>query len=162
ADGVVVLLHDRDLMRVAGDSRRLGDLAYDEVQRLDVGRWFDPSFAGERVPTLAEVIDLSRGRINLNIELKLFGPDQGLARAVADLVGEKEFESNCLVTSFDLSALAEAKQRNSRLRTGLIVAHAIGDVSRVEIDVLSVRADHLSDQLLREAHRRGREVHVWT
>ena len=50
ADGVVVLLHDRDLKRVAGDPRRLDDLTYDQVRRLDVGRWFDPSFAGERVP----------------------------------------------------------------------------------------------------------------
>ena len=48
------------------------------------------------------------------------------------------------------------------VRTGFIVAHALGDVSGLEVDVLNVRADHLSDDLLREAHRRGREVHVWT
>src|SRR5262249_2835558 len=73
ADGVVVLLHDRDLKRVAGVSRRLDELSYDEVRRLDVGSWFSPAFAGERVPTLVEVIDLCRGRIRLNIELKFFG-----------------------------------------------------------------------------------------
>jgi glycerophosphoryl diester phosphodiesterase len=127
-----------------------------------VGSWFDPAFAGERVPTLAEAIDLSRGRIKLNIELKLFGPDQGLTRAVADLVDREKFESDCLVTSFDLDALDQTKRISPRLRTGLIVAHAIGDVSRVEVDVLNVRADHLSDELLRNAHRRAREVHVWT
>ena len=162
ADGVLVLLHDRDLKRVAGDSRRLADLTYDEVRKLDVGTWFSPAFAGERVPTLAEVIDLSRGRIKLNIELKLFGPDQGLARAVADLVTKKDFVSDALITSFDLDSLATVKQVNPRLRTGLIVAHAIGDISRVDVDVLNVRADHLSDELLRDARRRGREVHVWT
>src|SRR5262249_52464607 len=74
ADGVVVLLHDRDLKRVAGDSRRLDTLTHAEVRKLDVGSWFDPSFAGERVPTLAEVIELAGGRMKLNIELKFFAP----------------------------------------------------------------------------------------
>src|SRR5262249_20771464 len=70
SDGKIVLLHDRDLKRVAGDSRRLDELSYDEVRQLDVGRWFDPAFSGERVPTLAEVINLCRGKIRMNIELK--------------------------------------------------------------------------------------------
>jgi glycerophosphoryl diester phosphodiesterase len=162
ADGKVVLLHDRDLKRVAGLSRRLDELSYDEVQRLDVGRWFDPAFAGERVPTLAEVIDLCRGKIRLNIELKFFGPDRRLARKVAELLRERDFERDCLVTSLEYDALLEAKRHNPRLRTGLTIAHALGDLSGLEVDVLSVRADFLSDAMLRSAHQLGKEVHVWT
>src|SRR5215470_1666143 len=122
ADGVVVLLHDRDLRRVAGVSRRLDELSYDEVRQLDMGSWFDPAFAGERVPTLADVIGLCRGKIRLNIELKFFGPDRRLAPKVADIVRELDFESECLVTSLNYDALLEAKLRNPRLRTGLTVA----------------------------------------
>jgi glycerophosphoryl diester phosphodiesterase len=162
ADGVVVLLHDRDLKRVAGVSRRLDELSYAEVRQLDVGSWFDPAFAGERVPTLDEVISLCRGKIRLNIELKFFGPDRRLAEQVADIVGKRGFESDCLVTSLNYDALLEAKRCNPRLRTGLTVAHALGDVSRLEVDALSIRADFLSDDLLRAAHRHGREVHAWT
>jgi glycerophosphoryl diester phosphodiesterase len=162
ADGVVVLLHDRDLKRVAGDPRRLDKLPYAKVRKLDVGSWFGPAFAGERVPTLAEVIDLSRGRIKLNIELKFFGPDRGLARDVALLLHEKGFESDCLVTSFNYEALQKVKQHNPQVRTGLIVAHALGNVSGLKVEVLSVRADGLSNRVLRTAHRSGQEVHVWT
>jgi glycerophosphoryl diester phosphodiesterase len=162
ADGVVVLLHDRDLKRVAGVSRRLADLSYDEVRKLDVGSWFGPAFAGERVPTLAEVINLCRGKIRLNIELKFFGPDRRLAQTVADIVREQDFEANCLITSLNYDALRAVKRHNPRLRTGLIVAQALGDVSRLKVDALSVRADFLSDELLRAARRHGKEVHVWT
>jgi glycerophosphoryl diester phosphodiesterase len=158
----VVLLHDRDLKRVAGDSRRLDDMSYDEVRRLDVGSWFDPAFAGERVPTLAEVINLCRGKIRLNIELKFFGPDRRLAQAVAGIVRDQDLESDCVVTSLNYDGLQEAKRHNPRLRTGLTVAHALGDVSRLEVDAISVRADFLSDELLRSAHRHGQQVHVWT
>jgi glycerophosphoryl diester phosphodiesterase len=162
ADGVIVLVHDRDLMRVAGDPRRVEALTYDEVRKLDVGSWFDPAFAGERVPTLEEVIQLSRGRIKLNIELKFFGPDRRLAREVARLVRAQHFESDCFVTSLNYDALQEVKRHNRRLRTGLIVAKALGDVSRLEVDALSVRAGALTDRMLRAAHRLGMEVHVWT
>jgi glycerophosphoryl diester phosphodiesterase len=162
ADGAVVLLHDRDFKRVAYDPRKIEELSYDEVRKLDVGSWFDASFAGERVPTLAESIDLCRGRIKMNIELKFYGPDRQLAPAVARLVHAKEFETDCLVTSFDYDALQEMKHHNPRLRTGLTVAYALGDVSRLEVEALSVRADWLSERVLRAAHQRGKEVHVWT
>jgi glycerophosphoryl diester phosphodiesterase len=162
ADGVVVLLHDSDLKRVAADPRRVEDITFDELRKLDVGSWFDRAFAGERVPTLAEAIDQCRGRIKMNIELKFSGPGRQLARAVPRLVREKDFESDCLVTTFNYDALLEVKQHNPRVRTGLIIAHALGEVSRLEVDALSVRADWLSDDVLRAAHRNGKEVHVWT
>jgi glycerophosphoryl diester phosphodiesterase len=162
ADGVVVLLHDRDLKRVANVPRRISELRSDEVRQLDVGNWFGPSFAGERVPTLAEAIQLCRGRIKMNIELKFYGPDRRLAAAVAGVVREHDFEPDCLVTSFDSDALREAKRHDPLLRTGLIVAYALGDLSRLQVEALSVRADWLSDAVLRQARRRGQEVHVWT
>jgi glycerophosphoryl diester phosphodiesterase len=162
ADRAVVLLHDRDLKRVAGDPRRIEDLTFDEVRKLDVGSWFGPAFAGERVPTLTEVIHLSRGRIRLNVELKFHGPNRRLAREVARILHEEDFESECIVTSFSYEALLEVKRHNPRLRTGLIVAHALGDVSRLEVEVLCIRAAGLSDDVVRAAHRLGMEIHVWT
>jgi glycerophosphoryl diester phosphodiesterase len=162
ADGVVVLLHDRDLKRVAGVSRRLNELSYHEVRELDVGSWFAPAFAGEHVPRLVEVFDLCRGKIRLNIEMKFFGPDRRLTQAVAQMVRDRALESECIVTSLNYGALVLARQHNPRLRTGLIVASALGDLSLLDVDVLSVRADFLSDDLIRAAHRSGREVHVWT
>jgi glycerophosphoryl diester phosphodiesterase len=162
ADGVVVLLHDGDLKRVAGIARKCGDLTFEEIRKLDVGSWFGPAFAGERVPSLAEVIELSRGHIRLNIELKPDGSNPSLAPAVAHLVTEHQFESECLITSFSYDVLLAVKQHDAHLRTGLIVAYALGDVSRLNLDALSVQTKSLSDDLIRSAHRAGQEVHVWT
>ena len=63
SDGVVILMHDRDLKRVSGDTRRVSDLTFEQMRKLDVGSWFGPAFKGERVPTLQEVFDLARGKI---------------------------------------------------------------------------------------------------
>ncbi len=37
-----------------------------------MGSWFDPAFAGTRVPTLNEVLDALAGRVKLVLELKTF------------------------------------------------------------------------------------------
>lgn len=42
------------------------------------------------------------------------------------------------------------------------MGHALGDVSRLAVEALSVRADGLPDDMLHAAHRRQMEVHVWT
>ena len=162
SDGVAVLLHDSDLKRVAGDERKIDDISFDELQKLDVGSWFGPDFVGERVPTLEEVINLAKGKIKLNIELKVYGTDSRLIPEVARLVRDKDFESECIVTTFDYDSLLEAKRLNPRLKTGLIIAHALGDISKLDVDLFSVRANWLSDQVLRQAQRKGKEVHVWT
>lgn len=84
-DGVLVCLHDPTLERTTDvetvfpdrarevdGARRwfAADFTLDEIKRLDAGTWFDPRFAGERVPTFQEAIDLVRGRAGLFPELK--------------------------------------------------------------------------------------------
>jgi glycerophosphoryl diester phosphodiesterase len=163
SDGVPVLVHDEDLLRLAGDPRHPGDMTLEELQRLDVGTPFDPAFAGERVPTLAEAIKTCRGRLRLNIELK---PPKGgrepLARAVADLIRAEHFEDSCFVTSLDQEAVRLAQQHHPGLRTGAIVSAAVGDVARLDVDVLSVRTGLVTERLLERAHEARREVHAWT
>ncbi len=162
ADGVVVLLHDGDLMRVASVSRRLRDVDYDELRDIDVGSWFAPEFSSERVPTLQGAIDVARGRIKLNIELKYTWADPALAEKVGNIVRRNGFASDCVVSSLNFEALTEIEKAFPELTTGFIVFQAVGDLSRMEVDFLSVSAARATPRLVRDLHRRGRKVHVWT
>lgn len=84
-DGVLICLHDPTLERTTDveqvfpdrfkeiNGRRqwfAGDFTLDEIKRLDAGTWFGPAFAGARVPTFQEAIDLVRGKAGLFPELK--------------------------------------------------------------------------------------------
>jgi glycerophosphoryl diester phosphodiesterase len=162
ADGVVVVLHDRDLMRLAGDSRTITRITLAEARKIDIGRLKGPEFAGERIPTLAEVIALSRGKTRLQIELKYYGKDQGLAAKVADLIRREEFEDQCEVSSLDYEGLMKAKARNPRLKVVALVTYALGDPVRLDVDGLSVNANVLSDRLIRTTRARGKRLYVWT
>ena len=162
ADGVVVLLHDADLMRVASVNRRLRDINYHELKNIDVGSWFAPEFSSERIPTLQEAIDLARGHIKLNIELKFTWPDPGLAEKVGNIIRQKGFSSDCVVSSLNFQALTEIKQAFPELTTGFIVFQVAGNLPRMEADFLSINAARAAPRLVRRLHRHGRAVHVWT
>lgn len=88
-DGVLVCIHDLTLERTTnveevfpdrfaedktGESsgRRwlVNDFTLDEIKRLDAGAWFDRQYAGERIPTFQEAVDLVRGKAGLYPELK--------------------------------------------------------------------------------------------
>jgi len=161
-DREVVVLHDADFMRMGDDPRRLADLTAAEVATIDIGRKRGPQFAGEHAPTLAEVIDLVRGRMKINIELKYDVPDPGLAPAVVELLRRKDFIDQVVITSLDYGALKQVKSLEPRLRTGHIVTAAVGDVLRTEADFLSLNSAKATTSLVRRARAAGKDVAVWT
>ncbi|MHC4944964.1 MAG: glycerophosphodiester phosphodiesterase family protein, partial [Planctomycetota bacterium] len=162
ADGEVVLLHDRDLLRVAGLRKNIWEAKYDEIKSLDTGSWFSPEFRDERIPLLREAMDLARGRIKLNIELKLTGHEKRLAERVVEIINEADFTAQCIVTSLDLAILEKVNDLSPEIRRGLIVFESIGRITKLDVDILSVSARNTGFDLINEAHRAGKEVHVWT
>jgi glycerophosphoryl diester phosphodiesterase len=162
ADSAVIVIHDIDLRRIAGTPRLVSEMTLAELQEVDAGSWFSPEFASERLPTLQEVVDLARGRIKLNIELKVTGSPQGLVERVVDVIERNGFAEECVITSLEEAAVRAVKQQAPDLREGFILATAIGDPTRMPVDLLAVSTQFLSAGLIRRAHRRGMEVHVWT
>lgn len=56
ANGQIVCTHDTDTKRVAGEKLVVEKSTLAQLQALDVGKWKDPKFAGERMPTLTDVL----------------------------------------------------------------------------------------------------------
>ena len=89
ADGVPVVIHDRDLARTTDGTGRVDQLTLAQVQAADAGE-------GERVPTLAETLDLLAGRLRLYVELK----QPGIEGEVLAILGRYP-QARWLVASFD-------------------------------------------------------------
>ncbi len=58
ADKRCIVFHDDRLERTTNGSGSVDDTPYKTIRRLDAGAWFDPAFAGERVPSLEEALTL--------------------------------------------------------------------------------------------------------
>ena len=69
-DGKIVVIHDKDTKRVAGVDRPVVGQTLDELRRLDVGKWKAPKFAGEKLPTLNEMLATVPAGKRVFIEVK--------------------------------------------------------------------------------------------
>jgi glycerophosphoryl diester phosphodiesterase len=84
SDGALVSLHDRDVSRTSNGKGLLGEQTLADLRQLDFGSWFDPKFKDERIPTLKEILQLCRGKIDVMIDLQESG--QAYVQKVAALV----------------------------------------------------------------------------
>ena len=160
-DGVIVVLHDSDLMRVTGKKLNIWETAFAEVRELDAGIWFSPEFAGEKIPTLEEAIGVAQDRIKLNIELKFNGHNQGLTERVVSIIQKEDFTDQCIITSMNYQELLKVKELDNRIKTGFIFFEAIGRVYDFEADLFSIFTKKATESFISKSRNRKKEVHVW-
>ena len=71
ACGEPIIFHDETLDRTTNAKGDVSQQPYAYLQTLDAGTWFHPRFAGERIPTLKQVLQFLRDtKIAANIEIK--------------------------------------------------------------------------------------------
>ena len=89
-DGVPVLVHDENLLRVANSASRIEELTAAELAEVDVGTWMAPEFAGQGIPTLAWLAERCRHHTRLVLDLKV----DGAAAAIAEVLDSSGFPVN--------------------------------------------------------------------
>ena len=163
ADGVVVLGHDASLKRVAGVNRSIASMTFEELEKLDVGSWFSSEYAGTRIPSLSEVLELCSQKISLNIEIKYVGKNSELPEKTAEMVRKYGMENQCVITSTNLSYLKRVKEALPEIRTGYIISAAYGNFySSEDVDFISIRSGFVTSALMQNAHEQGKAVYAWT
>ncbi len=107
-DGHIVCIHDDDTKRVAGMNHVVAQTPLAELRRLDVGRWKAPRFAGERLPTFAEVLASVPPGKHFFIELKT-GPEI-VPILVKDLESARSDPRFLTIIAFNADTIAACKQ----------------------------------------------------
>ena len=156
------MLHDSDLMKVAGVDLKIWDATRAGLAGIDIGSWFGPEFHGERVPCLREVLERARGRGRVMIELKYYGHDENLEQRVVDLVEELGQAGRRRRHVARIRPGAEDARAPAGLDVGLLTAKAVGDLTALDADFLAVNAGLASRGFVQRAHARGKKVYVWT
>lgn len=162
SDGTLVLLHDRDLLRVAGDPRTIWNISYEELTTLDAGSWFAPDFAGQRVPTLAEAVAFIDGRAGLYLEVKTAAAMPTLVEDTVRELQRLDVIENTIIAALSPRVLDQVRELEPRLRTSLLVHTAIGVLPAHRYDALSLRDALITADQVRAARRGDYELHVWT
>ncbi|MBW7477005.1 glycerophosphodiester phosphodiesterase [Paenibacillus oenotherae] len=167
-DGIPVVIHDSLLNRTTNAVGRVADYTAAAMSRIDAGRWYGRRFAGEGVPLLEQVLQETKGRCRLNIELKTYGGlYPGLEQGVVQLLHDHGLQHEAVITSFDGEALRKVRQLSGDIRTGLIVdkitpAAAVTELRQLDAGLLSIGYRSVSQELMARMHGEGIAVMAWT
>ncbi len=81
SDGEIVIIHDDTLDRTTSGAGPVAEATLAEINTLDAGGWHDERYAGEREPTLDDLLELAarhgRAEISLVLEMKVDDDDMG-------------------------------------------------------------------------------------
>ena len=121
ADGEVVVIHDAELHRTTDGDGLVGQKTLAELKTLDAGVRFAPEFAGQRIPTLGEVLAWARGKCVLDVEIKGGPwPYDGIEARVVDLIRRHEMVDQTIVISFHHPIVARVKALAPEIATGTL------------------------------------------
>lgn len=162
AEGEIIVAHDSDFMKAAGNPIKVWDTTAEDLAGIDIGSWFDPAYADQRVPLLRDVLLAAKDKSKVIIELKYYGHDEDLENRVIAIVEELGMGDQIATMSLKYPAVQKMLSLRPDWRTGVLAATAVGDLTGLEGDFLAVSLTTASANLVQRANAAGKDVYVWT
>lgn len=176
-DGVPMILHDTTVTRTSNvasvemelfgaKKRKLSELTFEEVRQLDFGSWKSADYAGEKIPTFDEFLQLCQQRgLHPYIELKDSAKDNGDYKSKAKLeqlysiVAARGMQNQVTWISFNINMLNTMKGIAPKaelgwLRSGTINPSTIAGARAIQLSTNKVylmpKTKNLSTDMLKE------------
>lgn len=162
ADDQIVVVHDSDFMKLAGNPLKIWDARMEDLSDIDIGSWFDPDYADERTPLLSDVLATAKDRAKVLIELKYYGHDVALEPRVAQIVEDLDMQDQIAVMSLKYDGLQKMQALHPDWRSGVLAASAVGNIAGLSGDFIAISTAFATPKLIRNAQSAGKQVYVWT
>ena len=162
SDGVVLVNHDEDLMKLARSPLKIWQTPAAEIQAVDIGSSTSPAFSDQRVPTLAAALEACRGVSEVDIELKDYGHNQQLEERVVALVEAAGMQDRIVTMSLNPKMVARMKELRPQWTSGVLITKSIGNPRALPGDFLAVQKALATRRFIRQVHSTGRPVFAWT
>lgn len=165
-DGRFVAIHDETLDRTTNGKGEVEDFTLDELRQFDAGFWFDRDFAGERIPTLPQILDFSSAHdVVFYLELK-YSAITGMDHALAAALQKADHAARSVVISFDSGTLAPLRRIDPSIMVGLLVEDrqidCVAAAQGLGARQLCVKSSLVTPALVEQAHRADLKVVTWT
>lgn len=158
-DGVPVVIHDDTVDRTTDGHGRVRDYSFEDLRRLDAGRWFSLEFAGARVPRLEEVLECIGNKAWCLIELK----EDDVVAATAQRVARYGLQQTTMFQSFSVRALELARMKCPEVHR-VLLTYSVPDPAvflQGPAQALSLHSSRISDPALRQVMSLGIPLHLW-
>jgi glycerophosphoryl diester phosphodiesterase len=167
-DGALAVIHDELVDRTTDGHGLVKDHTLAELKKLDAGAWFAPEFAGQRIPSLDEVLDWARARSTVvDIEIKNAPVYYaGIEEVVVESLDRSGMAEQVIVISFDHRSVQRVKALDSRVVTGVLYAArptdaGLGLARAAQADAVLPHWAYVTADDVRLAHEAGLAVAPW-
>ncbi|WP_373420480.1 glycerophosphodiester phosphodiesterase [Halobacillus sp. Marseille-P3879] len=172
-DGELVVIHDTTVDRTTDGTGKVGDLTYDELQQLDAGSFFGEEFAGEKIPTLGEVLDEYKGKIGILIEMKSPSLYPGIEEKIAEELKKRNLDKpnndKIIVQSFEHNSVQAFHSILPDVPVGVLLSYSGDGISNEQMIEFSSYAEYVNPnmamidtELVERIHEYGMQTHPWT
>ncbi len=158
-DGVMYILHDATVNRTTNGTGKLRDLTSEEIDQLDAGSWFNPKFAGQKVPRLKPYLQWIKGKAKVYFDVK----DADLEELIP-LVYELGMENDCFFWFGNPLQATKFRRLDSELALK-VNARSPEEVRRVRerlgADIVEVGLDNMSDEMVDVCQELGVKLMIY-
>ena len=173
-DGVVVVCHNYTIDETSNGKGYIKDMTFEQLRSYDFGSYFGEQYAGEKIPTLEEFLDVAQAVRIINIEVK--NPPDGNMELVSKTLAQVKnagLEDRLIISSFSDDVLKEVKRLNADIPTGLLYDPMSDKIEEIFEDPFGFALNigcsaihpvflYCEDDYIEQAHNNGLIVNAWT
>lgn len=176
-DGIPVLCHNYTIDATSNGKGNISDYTYEELLKFDFGSYFSSAYAGTKIPTVKEFLELfAKSDLEvLNIEIK--SPkdpkEYNIVETTIDIAKEHGLFDKLLISSFNPELLVRAKEYDPDCRTGIlyspdkkwswaVMKDPVKYALDIKADALHPHELFVSREYVERAHANGIMVNPWT
>jgi glycerophosphoryl diester phosphodiesterase len=166
-DKKLVVIHDERVDRTTDGIGYIKDLTLKEIKKLDAGSYFSPKYAGERILTLEEGLELTQSSNLINIEIKnIIIKYKYIEREVVNIIKKMNLESKVICSSFNHYSIALIKQLSPDIKTGLLYVSTLYQpwayAESIGADAIHPQYYSVSSEIVNACHKNNIRVNVWS
>ena len=161
-DGQYVVFHDENFSRFTHERRAVHEMTLAEIRELDLGEKSNGRFSNVRVPTLEELLERTRGRIGIFLELKGRSADQQMVDDAVAAVKRHDMLDRVVVISLKYELITGIEERHPEVTSGFIYFLSFGDTAHLVGDYLILEEDAATSDTITQIHEAGKRAAVWT
>lgn len=160
-DGEIVLNHDNSIKKTTNQKGRLSGLSFTELKNIRLKN-------GDPIPTYQDLIDLCRGKIQINLEIKA----RNIEKTVIDITLKNRMIDDVVFSCFSFDALKKIREISSKARIAYLIIIQGSFIARLnfwmkkitDLGIESINPFHqfISSKLVHEAHKRDIKILPWT
>lgn len=173
SDGQIVICHNYTIDETSTGTGLIYEKSLSELKGYDFGSYFSDDFKGVTLPTLPELLDITKNMKLINIEIKPPKVECDLVKNVVETIHKYGIVENSIISCFDPECIRQVKEIDSNIKTGLLYENdelgneimSFGVAKYCE--QLKANAAHPHRKLIThkeivELHNLGMAVNPWT